>query len=70
MVFGGVLVGELAHGGVSGGHGGGDAGGELQDGFLARGGGFLGQESNSASALEIDRAFIGGVVAEDEGEEG
>ena len=70
MVFGGVLVGELAHGGVSRGHGGGDAGGELQDGFFAGGGGFLREESDGASALEIDRPFIRGVVAEDEGEEG
>ena len=70
VMFGRVFAREGAQGGVGLGHGRGRAGGELEHGFLARGGTFLGEEAEGASALEIDRAFVGGVVAEDEGEEG
>ena len=42
----------------------------MEHGFFSGGCAFLGEKADGASALEIDRAFVGGIVAEDEGEEG
>ena len=70
VMFGRVFARESAKGGIGLGHGRGCAGGELEHGFFSGGCAFLGEEADGASALEIDRAFVGGIVAEDEGEEG
>ena len=53
-----------------GGDFGGDGGGEFEDGFVCGGGGFLGEVAEGAAAVEDDAAVVGGVAAEDEGEEG
>ncbi len=44
-------------------------GGEFEDGFVASGGGFLGEEAEGDAAFHGDLAVVGALFAEDDGEE-